>query len=56
MTPPLLVPSMDNAIESLLLNPRKLAAIGVVSDEAAEFVSKGINLEQQQYMDIYIFI
>ncbi|KAK0215115.1 hypothetical protein IW262DRAFT_1300341 [Armillaria fumosa] len=42
------VPSMDNAIEALLLNLRKLVAISAGSDEAAEFVSEGINLEQQQ--------
>ncbi|SJL15315.1 uncharacterized protein ARMOST_18808 [Armillaria ostoyae] len=42
------VPSMDSAIETLLLNPRRLVAIGAGSDEAAEFISEGINLEQQQ--------
>ncbi len=39
---------MDSAIETLLLNPRRLVAIGAGSDKVAEFISKGMNLEQQQ--------
>ncbi|KAK0470473.1 uncharacterized protein EV420DRAFT_1473530 [Desarmillaria tabescens] len=43
------VSSMDGTIETLLLNPCKLVAIGANSDEAAEFISESINLEQQQH-------
>ncbi|PBK95102.1 hypothetical protein ARMGADRAFT_1028524 [Armillaria gallica] len=40
--------SMDNAIKLLLLNPRKLVAISVVSDEAAKFEKSYPNETNQE--------